>query len=113
MAIPDMLYMSGHCGWPAGSSSGFGPSSRWGRATARSAHPHRHRGPVYGSRDGGRMTQAWNPDLGDDRPSRESTVGRAGAKKAYAAPRLVEYGSVAKLTQNGAGSVADQKFGMR
>jgi hypothetical protein len=59
------------------------------------------------------MTQAWNPDLGDVRPSRESTAGRAGAKKAYATPRLVEYGSVAKLTQNGAGSVADQKFGMR
>ena len=29
------------------------------------------------------------------------------AKKVYAPPRLVEYGSIAKLTQNGAGSGAD------
>lgn len=29
------------------------------------------------------------------------------ARKAYLAPRLVEYGSIAKLTQNGNGSGAD------
>jgi hypothetical protein len=58
------------------------------------------------------MTEAWNPDLEGDR-SHQASTGRAGTKKAYSAPRLVEYGSVAKLTQNGAGSVADQKFGMR
>jgi len=29
------------------------------------------------------------------------------SKKSYASPRLVEYGSIAKLTQSGAGSGAD------
>jgi len=35
--------------------------------------------------------------VGDERP----------AKKPYAAPEIVEYGSVAKLTQSGAGSISD------
>ncbi|MFI5179021.1 MAG: lasso RiPP family leader peptide-containing protein [Vicinamibacterales bacterium] len=30
-----------------------------------------------------------------------------GAKKPYATPVLTEYGNVAKLTQSGAGSIAD------
>jgi hypothetical protein len=30
-----------------------------------------------------------------------------GVRRAYAAPELVEYGTVAKLTQSGSGSVAD------
>jgi hypothetical protein len=31
-------------------------------------------------------------------------------KKTYAAPVITEYGSVAKLTQSGAGSIADATF---
>ena len=39
--------------------------------------------------------------------------GRTGArleKKTYATPIITEYGSVAKLTQSGAGSIADASF---
>ena len=32
------------------------------------------------------------------------------AKKPYTAPEVVEYGSVAKLTQSGAGSITDGTF---
>jgi len=32
------------------------------------------------------------------------------AKRPYATPVLTEYGSVAKLTQSGAGSIADGSF---
>ena len=44
----------------------------------------------------------------DGRPPVEAGTGR----RAYATPALVEYGTVAKLTQTGSGSVADF-FGMR
>jgi hypothetical protein len=59
------------------------------------------------------MIQPRNPDVSSDRHDRVANAGPSGPKKAYASPRLVQYGSVAKLTHNGAGSVADQKFGMR
>jgi hypothetical protein len=36
--------------------------------------------------------------------------GERPAKKAYATPEIVEYGSVAKLTQSGAGSISDGTF---
>ena len=39
-------------------------------------------------------------------------VEAAPGRRAYATPALVEYGTVAKLTQTGSGSVADF-FGMR
>jgi hypothetical protein len=35
------------------------------------------------------------------------TAAREDAKKPYTEPRLIEYGSIAKLTQTGAGSRAD------
>ena len=35
------------------------------------------------------------------------------AKKAYATPRLIEYGSVAKLTATGAGSTSDGTMSMK
>lgn len=35
------------------------------------------------------------------------------AKKAYAAPRLIEYGSVAKLTATGTGSTSDGSMSMK
>jgi hypothetical protein len=37
----------------------------------------------------------------------KQTEPRMPAKKAYAAPRLVEYGSIAKLTQGAAGSMTE------
>jgi len=43
----------------------------------------------------------------------EDANGRTGArleKKTYATPVITEYGSVAKLTQSGAGSIADASF---
>ena len=45
----------------------------------------------------------------DDRQAPGSTLGvDAGAvRRPYAAPELVEYGTVAKLTQTGGGSVFD------
>lgn len=46
-------------------------------------------------------------------PNRTSeTAETASAKKEYRAPRLVEYGSVAKLTQN-AGATVEQGTGMQ
>ena len=43
------------------------------------------------------------PDADDRRTTRL-------AKKPYATPVVTEYGSVAKLTQSGAGSIADGGF---
>lgn len=40
------------------------------------------------------------PDVDDQRPARP-------LKKPYATPVVTEYGNVAKLTQSGAGSIAD------
>ncbi len=36
----------------------------------------------------------------------------AGSKKPYAPPTMVEYGSVAKLTEKKSGSIPDGKSGM-
>jgi hypothetical protein len=43
---------------------------------------------------------------------RRAPIEAATRRRVYAAPALVEYGTVAKLTQTGSGSVADF-FGMR
>lgn len=37
----------------------------------------------------------------------EEGMSKVGAKKPYSSPRLVEYGSVAKLTLSGSGPSAD------
>ncbi len=44
--------------------------------------------------------------------ARKSLENRASTKKAYARPKLVEYGSLAKLTQNKSGALQDSKTGM-
>lgn len=37
----------------------------------------------------------------------------ASEKKAYASPKLVEYGSLSKLTQGGASQAADSSLGVQ
>lgn len=54
----------------------------------------------------------------DDTPSRDlqpSPATRAGdsPRRVYVAPELVEYGSVAKLTQTGGMTSTDFSFGLR
>ena len=49
------------------------------------------------------------PPQGDLQQSAAGT----SAKKAYATPRLIEYGSVAKLTATGAGSTSDGGMSMK
>jgi hypothetical protein len=43
----------------------------------------------------------------EDRPAAIEAIQRQEAKKGYVPPRLREYGSIAKLTQNGNGSGND------
>jgi len=44
-----------------------------------------------------------------DEDSNDRTAARL-QKKTYATPVITEYGSIAKLTQSGAGSIADGSF---
>jgi hypothetical protein len=50
-----------------------------------------------------RQDQSLEKDADDRTPARLE-------KRAYATPVITEYGSVAKLTQSGAGSIADASF---
>jgi hypothetical protein len=46
-------------------------------------------------------------ETGEEKQPLNPVVPRSGTKSMYLSPSLVEYGSVAKLTQNGQGSGAD------
>ena len=45
-------------------------------------------------------------------PDLKKSVAGTSARKAYVAPRLIEYGSVAKLTASGTGSTSDGLMSM-
>lgn len=48
----------------------------------------------------------------DERQASQPAPSLAGEKKSYSPPSLVEYGSIAKLTQKKGGSIPDGKSGM-
>jgi hypothetical protein len=47
-----------------------------------------------------------------DDSEREKTAAASNERKPYAPPRLIEYGTVAKLTQSGGATVFDFSGGM-
>jgi hypothetical protein len=76
----------------------LGRCGRWPRSRSGSNTP------VPRAEEGNSLTSQHD---GDAPRHEQRSPEQAGGKKPYVAPELVEYGTVAKLTQAGGGSVVD------